>query len=77
VLKTVTVTENKYDFLDMLDTGYYPVSASEMKTKISSRQAVQVKGGNADADFHETDEVGNRCAEINNESIKWAYDRVS
>ena len=77
VLKTVTVTENKYDFLDMLDTGYYAVSASEMKTKISSRQSVQVKGGNADADFHETDEVGNRCAEINDQSIKWAYDRVS
>jgi len=40
VLKTVTISENKYDFLDMLDTGYYQVSASEIKTKISSRQAV-------------------------------------
>ena len=37
VLKTVTVSENKYDFLDKLDTGYFEVSASEIKTKISSR----------------------------------------
>ena len=37
VLKTVTISENKYDFLDKLDTGLYAVSASEIKTKISSR----------------------------------------
>lgn len=36
-LKTITVSENKYDFLDMLDTGYYPIAASEIKTKLSSR----------------------------------------
>jgi len=40
VLNTMTVTENKYDFLDKLDTGYYPIAASEMKTKLSSRQAI-------------------------------------
>ena len=37
ILKSVTISENKYDFLDMLDTGYYSVAASEIKTKISSR----------------------------------------
>ena len=37
VLKTVTITENKYDFLDKLDTGFYSAAASEMKTKIASR----------------------------------------
>jgi len=36
-LKTITVTENLYEFLDKLDTGYYPITASEMKTKLSSR----------------------------------------
>lgn len=76
-LDTVTISENKYDFLDELDTGYYPVSASEIKTKISSRQAVQVAGGNTDADFHETDEVGNRCAEINQASLDWALGKAS
>ena len=51
VLKTVTISENKYDFLDMLDTGYYAVSASEIKTKITSRQRIQINAGIADADF--------------------------
>ena len=76
-LKTVTVSENKYDFLDMLDTGYYPIAASEIKTKLSSRQEVQLHGGMQFADFHEDDEVGNRCAEINDASISWAYQRLS
>ena len=29
------------------------------------------------ADFHETDEVGNRCADINDQSIEWALKRAS
>ena len=77
VLKTITVSENKYDFLDKLDTGYYPIAASEIKTKLSSRQEVQLAGGIEFADFHEDDEVGNRCAEINDASIQWAYKRLS
>ena len=44
-IKTITVSENYYDWLDKLDTGYYPVAATEIKTKLSSRQAVQVKAG--------------------------------
>lgn len=36
-LKTFTVSEAKYDWLDELDTGFFPVAASEIKTKISSR----------------------------------------
>ena len=43
-----------------------------MKTKMMSRQAVQVAASNKDADFHETDEVGNRCGEINQEALNWA-----
>lgn len=39
-LNTVTVTENLYNDLDKLDTGMYPVAASEMKVKMSSRQNV-------------------------------------
>lgn len=76
-LNTITVSENKYDWLDKLDTGYYPIAASEIKTKLSSRQAIQTKGGNQFADFHELDEEGNRCAEINDASIEWAYSRLS
>lgn len=76
-LKSISVTENKYDFLDQLDTGYYPIAASEMKTKLSSRQKIQTKGGAQFADFHSLDEEGNRCAEINDASIAWAYSRLS
>lgn len=39
-LNTVTVTENLYNDLDKLDTGMYPVAASEMRVKMSSRQNV-------------------------------------
>jgi len=42
-----------------------------------SRQNIQQAAGNAKADFHETDEVGNNCADINNYSIKWAYENAS
>lgn len=76
-LKTTTISENSYDFLDKFDTGYYPIAASEIKTKINSRQSVQVAAGYQFSDFHDDDEVGNRCAEINDKSIAWAYDRAS
>jgi hypothetical protein len=76
-LNTVTITENKYGWLDEMDTGFYPVSASEMKTKLSSRQAVQIKAGYTDADFSVDDEEGNRCADINDLAIQWALERAS
>ena len=40
VMHTITVSENIYGQMDKLDTGYYAVAASEMKTKISSRQKI-------------------------------------
>ena len=48
-----------------------------MKVKLSSRQKVQEHGGARFADFHELDEVGSRCAEINDFSIQWAYNQLS
>lgn len=39
-INTVTVSQNHYDFLDRFDTGYYPISAKEVKTKINSRQSI-------------------------------------
>lgn len=39
-LKSITVSENIYDSRDALDTGKYPISSSEIKTKLSSRQRV-------------------------------------
>ena len=68
-LESITVTENFYNRLDWFDTGKYEIGAREMKVKMSSRQQVQVHAGNKDADFHTTDEVGNRCGEINQAAL--------
>jgi len=32
--------------------------------------------GNTDVDFHETDEVGNRCGEINQAALDWAANKA-
>jgi hypothetical protein len=68
-IKTITVSEAIYGTLDSADTGYYPVSASEIKTKLTSRQNIQEHAGITNADFHTLDEEGNRCADINDASI--------
>lgn len=76
-VKSITVSENLYGNLDALDTGMYAIAASEMKVKMSSRQNMQIHAGNANAVFHDTDEVGNRCADINDAAIAWAYSKLS
>lgn len=77
VIDIITVTQNYYDDFDAMDTGYHPQAASEMKSKMSSRQVVQEHAGKSKVSFHDEDEVGNRCAEINDKSIAWAYERLS
>ena len=76
-LDTISVTENYYNRLNLFDTGETEIGASEMKAKLMSRQAIQKAAGNKDADFHETDEVGNRCADINQEALNWALKNAS
>jgi len=71
------VTENYYARLNVFDTGETEIGASEMKAKLMSRQAIQKAAGNKEADFHETDEVGNRCADINQEALNWALKNAS
>lgn len=68
-IQVITVTENHYEDYDKMDTGAHPQAASEMKSKMSSRQRIQKHAGIDDADFHTLDEDGNRCADINNASI--------
>uniref|UniRef100_A0A7M5V257 Alpha/beta hydrolase n=1 Tax=Clytia hemisphaerica TaxID=252671 RepID=A0A7M5V257_9CNID len=77
ILDSVTVTENYYHRLNSLDTGKYEVGAVEMKAKLMSRQSVQKAAGNKQADFHQTDEVGNRCGEINRQALKWALSKTN
>jgi hypothetical protein len=76
-MKTISVSETHYELFDGLDTGYYPIAATEIKTKLSSRQKIQQHAGNPTADFHNEDEVGNRCADINDYAISWAYNQLS
>ena len=64
-LDSYTVTENIYTLLADMDTGKSVIAATEQKAKLMSRQSFQIAAGNTAADFHENDEVGNRCGEIN------------
>ena len=76
-LESVTVTENYYNRLDQFDTGKFEIGAVEMKAKMMSRQSVQVKAGDAAADFHKTDEVGSRCGDINKKALEWAISKAN
>jgi hypothetical protein len=76
-LQSITVTENYYNRLSPFDTGEQEIGAVEMKAKLMSRQSVQVAAGNKTADFHENDEVGQRCGDINKKALQWALDNAS
>ena len=72
VLKAITVTENAMYVFDqwiLHPTEEEPNAAYEMKVKMRSRQFIQRAAGNKTADFHENDEVGDHCAQINNASL--------
>ena len=61
-----------------VDTGYLPITANELKTKIKSRQAVWEAAGVQNVSYIETDGFpkdggsGDRCGEINQAAIDWA-----
>lgn len=71
-LNITTVAQNVYNSLDSLDTGFYPVTASEVRTKMKSRQAVEVAIGFTNAEFNVTD-GGNLCAELNAHSVAYGF----
>lgn len=64
VLHTHTVTQGVYEEGDKLDTGYFPVSASELRCKLSSRQAIMQAAGMKHVDFNKTD-GSSICKNIN------------
>ena len=77
-LKISTVSQSIYNVIDTeLDTGFQPVAATEIKTKMRSRQSSWVAAGNATASFDALDggyktTFPNLCAEINQRSLDWA-----
>lgn len=73
----MSVSEGLYGKLDIFDTGKYAIGASEIKAKLMSRQSIQVDAGNKTSDFHDDDEVGNRCADINQKALDWAMSQMS
>ncbi len=58
-VSTVSCTELSYESTN--DDGVQSVGSFEMKTKLKSRDAIQKAAGNPKYDFHQMDEVGNRC----------------
>lgn len=72
--KTVTITENTYSSAnDFTVLDRFQVAAWDMRVKMKSRQELRIASGEKDADFHFYDEIGNRCAEINQWVLDWAY----
>lgn len=54
-----------------------PLAANEMRVKLMSRQSTQKAVGGSNLDFHTLDEVGNRCGDVNQAAIEWAYQHAS
>ena len=70
-LLCVSITQLSYNYYDDLDTGFYPISADEMKTKMNSRQALLTYAGLSNVNFTITDELST-CKFINDKAIEWA-----
>ena len=72
ILNTTTVSQCIYEVIDdKLDTGFFPTSASEIITKLSSRQKIMEAAGMGKVDFNKTD-GGSICKKINEYTYSWA-----
>ena len=85
-LDTTTVTQGAYHTgedleiwkkhfdVPLLDSGFLPITAFELKTKMNSRESIYTHAGVTDPspDFESLDGTGVRCGEINQKAIDWA-----
>ena len=83
-LETTTITQavyhtgedlevwKKHFDLPGMDSGFLPISARELRTKMSARQNIYKHAGIADPNFDELDGGDVRCSEINQQSWNWA-----
>eukprot|EP00931_Biecheleriopsis_adriatica_P066218 TRINITY_DN40617_c0_g1_i1.p1 TRINITY_DN40617_c0_g1~~TRINITY_DN40617_c0_g1_i1.p1 ORF type:complete len:568 (-),score=118.73 TRINITY_DN40617_c0_g1_i1:93-1796(-) len=77
-INVTTVTMPIYDLRDALDTGLYPVTVSEYRTKFKSREALQQQAGLQDVNFTETDKLNTQtCRLINQAAYDWALNKAS
>jgi hypothetical protein len=72
VVRSETVTELKYGLLNGLDTGFDLTASSEMKVKLSSRQAMLEASGEKNVNFTATDDYDTFCAELNQVAFDYA-----
>lgn len=59
------------------DTGFLPISASELKTKLKSRESIWQAAGVKNVSSTVTDIKSNPCGEINQAAINWALKKLS
>ncbi|MDJ0796563.1 MAG: hypothetical protein QNJ51_06955 [Calothrix sp. MO_167.B12] len=71
-----SVTQALYTFLDFFDTGFFPVAAFSLRTKLNSRQNIWKHAGVDNPDYKETDGPS-RGAEINQHVYQWALEQAS
>ncbi|MGB0563578.1 MAG: alpha/beta hydrolase [Spirulinaceae cyanobacterium] len=71
-----SVSQALYDLLDALDTGFFPIAAFSLRTKLNSRQNFWAHAGVSDPDFKTTD-GHSRGAEINQAAYAWALDHAA
>lgn len=77
-IMATTVSMPIYDIKDKLDTGLYPVTASEYRTKFKSREAFWQAAGLKDVNFTETDKLNTGiCKSINQAAYDWALSKAS
>lgn len=76
-LQVVSDTENVYDESDIvLDSGVYPISAKEMRIKMTSRQVLIEAAGYGNVDFTASDGYS-VCKVINQASYNWSLRNAS
>ena len=71
VLHTHTVSQCVYEEGDKLDTAFFANSASEIRCKMSSRQAIMEAAGMKNIEFNISD-ASSICKQINTASLSYA-----
>jgi hypothetical protein len=77
-IESTTVTMPIYDSRDSLDTGLYPITATEFRTKLKSRQAVWEAAGATGVNYTATDRYNTSiCQAINQAAYNWALSKAA
>jgi len=74
-LHSVTVSQNKYEDFDELDTASTYTSAKEIRAKLKSRQTVMQAAGMKNVSFNISD-APSICKQINQQSYNWALNNA-